>query len=322
MPEVELPLLPPLIILAGLLFALGCVMLIDGFVRALFGAVASLFTHIPLVGGLTAGAIHNAEHAISGALGKAVSGIESNIGRQWHNLSRVLGNLWAEQKLIAQNLWHLAQGFYHFASLSDLRQWAHDLERLFRHSAGTISKAVTKELHGVERRIGRLERTLAHDAKRFAHAIDTTIPAEIGGLWGQTKALTDSIGRLWNRVRSIEGRISTAAIAAVVATVLASLGLDWLGCKDGASRTGRSGCNLWSDIGTLLGLLGDVALFANVCAFLEFSSPFVSAAADVVIPALTTVGAGLCPGTIGPPPTLPTPTLYTPPSPGVTLYLP
>ena len=295
MPEVELPLLSPLIILAGLLFALGCVMLIDGFVRALFGAVASLFSHIPLVGSLTASAIHNAEHAISGALGKAVSGIESNIGRQWHNLARVLGNLWAEQKLIAQNLWHLAQGFYHFASLSDLRQWAHDLERLFRHSAGTISKAVTRELHGVERRIGRLERTLAHDAKRFAHAIDTTIPAEIGGLWGQTKALTDSIGRLWDRVRSIEGRISTAAIAAVVATVLASLGLDWLGCKDGASRTGRSGCNLWSELGDIFALLSDALIFSAICevfplltsAFADVASPFVQA--------LTTATKELCP---------------------------
>ena len=254
MPEVELPLLSPLIILAGLLFALGCVMLIDGFVRALFGAVASLFTHIPLVGGLTAGAIHNAEHAISGALGKAVSGIESNIGRQWHNLSRVLGNLWAEQKLIAQNLWHLVQSIGNVATGSDIRHLQRTLINRITHALHTALTAAHDHI-GLEHWVKHLIRTTIWPRIHyFTHAIDTTIPREFDNLWGRTKAIEDSIGRLWDRVRALESSVSVAAITAIVATAVAALGLDWLRCNNGASRAGRSGCDLADGLGAVFGL--------------------------------------------------------------------
>ncbi len=47
--------------------------------------------------------------------------------------------------------------------------------------------------------------------------------------------------------------------------MLAAIGLDWLSCKDGAKRVGRSGCGLWDDLGGLFGLLIDGLIFVDLC---------------------------------------------------------
>lgn len=265
----DAPLLGPIIEISALLVALACIALLAYIVKALLDNLAALFSIVPFIGGVTASAIHSMEQAISHALGVAISGIEGAIGQSWHLLSRALGSLWAEQKLIAENLWKIAQELYHFGTVSDIRHWLRDLSRAITHANTVITNDLRRELHNARWLIRHTIRTIAPRVRALEHAIDTTIPREFGHLWGQTKALEDSIGRLWKRVRELEASVGAGAIAAIVATAIAALGLDWLKCSDGANRAGRSGCDLWDGIGDVFGLLAAVELAANFETFVH-----------------------------------------------------
>ena len=314
--------LGPLIQLCALGVALASIALLAWAVRALLTSIAGWLSFLPGVGGVAASAVTSAERAISGAFGHAISGIESAIGHQWHNLSRVLGMLWAEQKLVATNLWHLAQAFYHAVPLSDLTRIIHRLDGRISHITQVITRDITRSVHKTITRVEHLGHAVIPRLGRLEHAIDRTIPRELKRTRALAREAEDGVTRLWKRVRALEQTVSAGAIATAIAVALAALGLDWLKCSDGATRAGRAGCDLWDGIGSLLGLLGDALLFADVCAFLDFASPFVGAVADEVIPSFTGLAAGLCSGTIGAPPPMGSPALYTPPSPAVTTYTP
>ena len=334
--------LGPLTIIAGLLFALGFVLVIDGLVKALLNSIASIVSFLPGVGGITASVVHRTEQAISNALGGAISGIESNIGKQWHKLARVLGMLWAEQKLVAENLWHAVQWVASGnitkaveSAISHAIQWV---------ASGNITKAAERAISHAFHEITHLQKTIRHDLTRVIHRTEVKVESVAHGIYPRIRSLEHEVTRtipreikrtralareaeagvkaLWDAVRGLQGVDVGAIAAAAAATAVAALGLEWLRCSDGANRAGRSGCGLWDDVGTLLGLLADAALFASVCSFLEVVSPWISDIADLVIPPLTQVGAGLCPGTIGPPDALPAVTLHTPSVVDDTAYLP
>lgn len=243
-----------LISLAGLLFAYGCTQGLRWTVQKVLGALAGWLSILPGIGGVTAGVVTSVEKALSNALGQAVSGIESHIGHQWHTLARFLSMLWAEQTLVAHNLWNIAKSFYGFANTNDVRRWVNELTHRLTKAEQTLHRTVTKEIHNATKVIHTTVREVAPGIHALTHAIDVTIPREIGNLRKRARAIEDSLGRLFTRVKALENSISAGAIAAVVATVLAAIGLDWLACRDGANRAGRSGCNLWDDIGNLLGL--------------------------------------------------------------------
>src|SRR5512146_111723 len=171
--------LPPLLMLAGLLFALGCVVLIDAFVKALFGAITKIVSNIPLIGSLTSSAIHGAEQAISNALGRGISGIESSIAHQFHNLARVALHLWHTLEDMAHVSATIARWLTGSASLGDVQHAIrtfrhaldiaeHDAAAALRHAIRTEKTALQSVAHGIYPRIRAIE-----------HEVGRVIPREI-----------------------------------------------------------------------------------------------------------------------------------------------
>lgn len=246
--------LPPLLILAALLFALGCVVLIDKFVSALFGAVASLFSHIPLVGGLTSSAIHSAEHAISNALGSGISTLERNIAHQFHNLARIVSHMWHVLEQAAVNIYDLAKILSGFATLPNLASLERQLRSLVRGAEHSAEVAITHELARAKAFTRSVAQGIYPRLRAVEHDVTRTIPREIKSARALAREAEDGVARLWKRVHGLEQAVGASAIAAAVAAALAAVGLDWIACRGRSSVNGKSGCGLWNDLEALLGV--------------------------------------------------------------------
>src|SRR5215472_9692464 len=144
--------LGPLLALTALLFALGCATLITYFVQAFLGALGSVFSIIPGVGGVTAGVIHSVENAVVSALGKGISKIEGAIGHQWHNLSRVLDHLWSVIVRMAEVSWEIAKLTQGLVGIGTITHWLNDLRSAIKHALNIGTRA----LH----RVTNLEKTV------------------------------------------------------------------------------------------------------------------------------------------------------------------
>jgi hypothetical protein len=277
--------LGPLLAICGLVFVLGCILVIDGFVRALFGAVASLFSHIPGIGGLTSNAITSAEHAISHALGTAITGIERRIAHSWHTLARYMEGLWRYQVGVAENLWHLVKATNRLVTTGEVMHLLHALEHAIHGAERTITRDITKTVHKTVTQVEALGHHVLPRLHAVEHAIAVTLPRDIRHARDLAREAEDGVSRLWKRVKALEQTVSAAGIAAVVAAALAAVGLNWLGCRDGASRVGRSGCGLWDDLGDVFALLAAAELALNFETFVhdcqEATEVTVSAVKDV-----------------------------------------
>lgn len=256
--------LPPLIILAGLLVALGLIMLIDAFVRAIFGTIASILSNVPFVGSLTSSAIHSAERAISHALGVGISGVEKRIAHQWHNLASVLSHFWHLFEQAAVNVYDLAKLLAGAATFPDVGALERRLTRRIRSAEHAAEVAILHALHNAKAFTHSVAEGVYPRLRTLEHEVTRTLPREIRHARSLAKEAERGVARLWKRVKALEATVSTSAIAAAVAAALAAVGLDWLGCRDGASRVGRSGCNLWDDLGALLGIFAAAELALHV----------------------------------------------------------
>lgn len=261
--------LPPLLILAGLLVALGIIVVLDGLVRGLLNGLASLTSNIPFVGSITASAFHNVEHAISNGLGNAISGIESRIAHQFHNLARVLEHFWHQFVRMAENAYDIARLVAGAATYPDIGRLNRDLRKLVKRAEHAAAAAVAKALHDAKGYTHSVAQGVYPRLRHLEHEVTKTLPREIRHARSLAREAEDGVARLWGRVKALERSVGAGAIAAVVATVLAAVGLDWLGCRDGASRVGRSGCGLWDDLGDVLGLLAAVELALNFETFVH-----------------------------------------------------
>jgi hypothetical protein len=262
-------LIGPLLMIAAVLFAIGCGVLITYFVRALFGTIASLVGGIPLIGGVTASVIHSAERAITTALGNGIARMEGFVGRQWVHLSQYLHNLWEYQVGVAENLWHLAQRLGHSISRGEID---HLLHRALHGLEAAVAKGLHSLLHDwrwIEKKAGHLAHAVFPRIGRLEHAVDWTIPREIKTARDLAKEAEHGVANLWKRVRTLPTKAEvTAAIAAALAAV-GFAGLEWLRCDNGAERVGRSGCGLWDDLGDVFALLAAAELALNFETFVH-----------------------------------------------------
>lgn len=292
--------LPALLALAGLIVALGLVLLIDGFVRALFGAIASFTSIIPGVGSLTSSAIHNAEHAISNALGNAIAGIESRIAHQFHNLARVAARLWHAIEGAAELIFALATlagaavtlPILHHLTRPIYRQIARAEHTALRaiHHAIAVAEAFT---HSVAQGVYPRLRTLEHEVTR-------TLPREIRSARALAREAEDGVARLWKAVRALPGIDAVDAAVAAAIAALGLVGLDLLRCAEAGNLFSRRGCGLWNALDDLLGLLLDAVLFVDLCnllpeletLFAELEAPLVSLIATAADAACAHPSAG------------------------------
>src|SRR5690242_471728 len=172
--------LPILGRLAATVFVLGCLYVIDGFCRALFGTVSGAIGWIPYLGKVLSSPVHSIEQKVSHALGNAESYFDNQIGASFHQLARVVDHIGRELEGAAETAWIVAA-----LALNLMRpdQW----EKLWKHLTHQTGATLdyTKRMAGHAHRetkvvraqaiphtlpkLGRLERELDH-------VIDTDIP--------------------------------------------------------------------------------------------------------------------------------------------------
>jgi hypothetical protein len=332
LPELEPELEPEAVIIvravpevgkiAILAVALGTILAVDAVVRAFFGTLTGSVGWIPYLGKVVEAPIHKIEqkvvsflsgieHDIDGALGHAIH----QTAKLAEQLVKTLENTAVELILIG----FLAAGFTANVLLPKL-------ERFVRGAIRKVEEEIRRTERHVIKQGAHITRVTVHNIfpriKGAEVAIQRVVEHELTPIRKTAHEAERIAVRTQKEVRSLRHRVSNKAILAAVGAAIGTVALDALRCVNFGNLFKKRGCGLWNDLESLLGLFADVLIFANVCAILDFLSPFVSDVAAPIVTALTDVGAGLCRGTIGPPPPLQVPPLSLPKNPGVTLNLP
>lgn len=253
--------------LAAVVVVLGLVYVIDGFVRALFGGIAKLTGHIPLIGGLTKDVIVSTEQSITHALGTAEAKLDSYVAATWHKLARTVDKLGHEMFKLAVLGWTLAKVLGGFATVADYtRLWKQFKAQLatLEHLAGTaIRNVVPTWLPGVK----QLEHWVRAQIRTLVHAAEHAIPYDIRTLRARNRSIEHELDRLWKAVRKLDKVIVTTAFVGAVAVALNRLGLKWLRCRSLSNIGNRLGCGGFALVEDLLAASLTAFAVLDICDF-------------------------------------------------------
>ena len=284
--------LAPLAPFVAALVALGLAVLLTVLVLAMVRFLGDA----PVIGGWIAGKAVAAEKAIAHALGTVFAGIDAFIGGCIHNLARRV-----------DTLGNAIEGASH-AALEVAE--ALNPVTITTHIARAVAHATAQALHGIEHGVKTFERELRgieHGIKRLERALERGIGHDlilqlgrlerdlthlgrwvIPGIRGDIRAAEHEIGNIFEWAKGKASLIGVGTFGMAVAAVLEAVGLNWLACRNGPERVGRSGCGLWDDLGDVLGLLAAAELALNFETFVHDAQ----AAADATAVAVKQV-AGL-----------------------------
>lgn len=258
MPEALVELIP----LALLFFALALVMVSKQLVHAIFDPLIATAGRIPLLGGIISSALSVMVQGIDSALGTAYRKLDALIGASWHLLAVQMDWLWDELKRHA-NLLAIVSPLLSEAlfAIEHLRNLVHGAVHSAEHFLGRI-RALEREFHGIEHRVKSLEhdltkgighdlRTAVHETeKEVAHIEHKALPA----IRAADAQADTAIGHLYDWIRGKADIIGAGTFVGAVTAVLSLVGLDWLACRSRSNVNGKSGCALWNDLESLLGL--------------------------------------------------------------------
>lgn len=323
-PEVEVTAraAPRVGLIAILAVTLGIILSAEAVVRGLFGTISGAVGWIPFLGSVIEEPIHKIEQKIISMLAGLEQDIDKALAHNIHVFASLLDKLWHDLELMAATIVLLGA----LSTAAVFHYLIHPLER-FVHAS----------IRKVEEEIHRIERQTIKEGAKVTHVVVHNVFPRIKGAEvsvrrffetairpvEETAKQAEKIAvRTEKRLKKLERNLGKTGFLVGLVAAVGQLAVDALQCTEfGNLFKNRGRCNLWKDLGSLLGLF-DLLLFASACEILDFLSPFVSEVAAPIVTALTDVGAGLCQGGIGAPPTLPEHTLYLPANPGVTLDLP
>lgn len=303
------PLVVPLLMLAGLVVALGMAYLADAIVRALFGTVSGALGWIPYAGKVLSAPVHSIEQKLTSALGRAEAGIDARIGRAFHELAKAVK--WAGHELQAQasllltiatlltgtttvsGALRLLGALRHELAVlrakgGQLLALAHRIELALQHAAAgriggvvrVVQRPIAGELRGVERWVFPRVRGLEHE-------LHDVVEPDVAALRARARAIEQQAIRAFELAKGAWRVAAVGAVTAAVAVALQRLGLGWVKCRN-VGRVGRSLCGFPS--GLLDGLLEgaiDVLVVADLCELVSLMS---RAAREFEGPLLTIVG--------------------------------
>lgn len=255
--------LPILLALAGLIFALGLIKLVHGFVHAMFWGIEKGVGWIPFAKKVVKVPIHKIEQRISHWLGEAEQSIDNYIGWCFHNMAALVRQAAREFRGLARALWIVgaviptlvsAVVMRHFvtALLHPIRAAQHIIDRLL-HTARVA-------VHSIEHTVtaGVYPRIRAGEA-----ALDRVIEWDIPRLRARERVLGREITNLRKWVRAHTRPIATAAFVAATAVAVRRLGMNWVRCRNWR-RIGKAVCGLpTSHIDELLAVLAGGLALAN-----------------------------------------------------------
>ena len=183
--------------------------------------------------------------------------------------------------------------------------------------------------------LSKAESKIDAKIKSLTHAVAVTLPQDIGliragesvitkdvaALRERTIALEDGAIKTWDWIKAHPVGVAAGAFAAAIAAVIGAFNFGAIKCSALGNMFSKRGCGMWGALDDLLGLLTDIAIIKEICSILPTFDSFISDLAVPAVGALTVAGAGVCSGSIGPPPALAVPALYLPPNPGIVLEL-
>jgi len=235
--------LPWLLALAGLLFAVGCIKLVDGFVRALFGTISGAVGWIPWAGKVVKAPIHKIEQKVTNFLGRAEEGLDSYIGVCFHNLAHIARTLVHEIERGAHLSWEIAKFLAAHPTAGEVKALIHALT----HPIATFQHIEHRLIEEERNRLHAIEQSVAHGVypriRAGEHAVEDVLAPDIAALRHRTRAIEHRLDRLWKWVRAHEKIVVTAAFTGAVAVALSRLGGRWIRCKNWR-RIGKHVCGL------------------------------------------------------------------------------
>lgn len=199
-----------------------------------------------------------------------------------------------------------------------------------------LPNAVTTVVHGITKRIVTVERTvvklpgltkaqvraavavaipgiIAHDLpyfewlKKHLKTLERIAAGAAGTVIGAAIPIPKDLLGIRTRIGKIEKSIVGVAAAGLVATALARLGVTWIRCNNW-KRLGRGICNLpASAISSLLSLLTDVFLLADICEVVKLLQDAYAEVEQPIATLVGDVGGALCHGDFDAPPVMEVP---------------
>jgi hypothetical protein len=266
--------LPALGKLAALLFIVGCIYVIDYFVRAMFGSVSGAVGWIPYAGKILTAPVHRIEQKVTHSLGTAEQTIDRHIAASFHKLAKIIRNLPRELAMQAAMVLAVVGALDQFLTFKN-----------FRHLLASSLHWLKAQVHMHNSLLHRHGKAITHAQHDATHAekgsqVVAAQAASLTSRWWRTRvnsrlrAEEMAIARLWRWVRGRPFSFTSKAFIGATAWALAALGVSWIRCSKWRS-VGKRVCHFPGSF--LEGLLG----FAF--AFLVVADPKVIARAAVEI---------------------------------------
>lgn len=229
--------------LAAVVFVLGCIYVVHGFVIALFGFADRAVGWIPWFGHVATLPLHKIEQKVIHELAKAEQSIDSYVGHSWHQLARLVRKVAVEFYGLAGELLHIVALIERFwgprTILAVIRAFLHPIR-----TALAIEHAAIRVLRGAEARLRHMvvEGVLPR-LGRIEHELDHVVEHDIAALRARTRTLEQEALREFRWLRSKPWLVVSAAFVGAVAIALRRLGLGWLRCRN-VRNTGKALCGL------------------------------------------------------------------------------
>jgi hypothetical protein len=239
--------------LAAVVFVLGCIYVVHGFVIALFGFADRAVGWIPWFGHVATAPLHKIEQKVIHELAKAEQSIDSYVGHSWHQLARLVRKVAAEFYGLAGELLHIVALIERLWGPATILRVVKALLHPIR-TALAIEHAAIRVLHGAEARLRHMvvEGVLPR-LGRIEHELDHVVEHDIAALRARTRTLEQEALREFRWLRSKPWLVVSAAFVGAVAIALRRLGLGWLRCRNVRS-VGKRLCGM--PVGLLEDLLG------------------------------------------------------------------
>lgn len=264
------PLLFAFATLAGYFVAWGLVFVMDAVVRAFFGTATGLVGWVPFAGRIITSPLLAIEHNLTSYLGGLEAHFDKQMAARWHSLASLVSQLALDTKAAAILDWQIARKVatsFGNTVVTHIAGAVHAVTKVVRAEVRTVTRTVVR----VEKIVGtKADAVLVHRlgavAGELEHVIDWTIPS----LRARDKALTDSLGRLWHRLRGDAGRLAAGAAVGALIYALGKLGMGSLRCKN-VGRAAKQLCGMnpsWLEalLAGALAIIGPISLvtFARV----------------------------------------------------------
>ena len=293
--------LPEILILCGLIVALGLIYSGKAYVDFFAWAVHKLGGRIPIIGNWISGKLVGVLQQLSNKLGGVAEGIGAKVAQNWHYLTTVVDRIgWTifHTALAAERLYAYVTVQYPLSQawLWGKRAYAlarglgHDVTRVVHrttivvkeaaHPGSTaLGKGVQALTQPLRREVTALERATAHRLAVLAAAV-----ADLGGQvagWPHAAAGAGvgSLRGIRTRLRGLERATVGAGAAALVGAALAALGVSWIRCRNWR-RAGKQVCQM--DTSLLDSLLAGAVLVVGAQSVVRFADAMLAVEDEMV----------------------------------------